>query len=329
MVLDLSSFSSASLPTWPFGVPEARPAGFFALCQRGCPRTDEACSGHPSLFEAAALRTARASYPSSEDLVRKFGPNCKDRRRSRHLGRSPVELSGSQILMQFLKDEGVEYIFGYPGGAVLHIYDEIYAQDDVKHILVRHEQGATHMADGYARATGKPGVVLVTSGPGATNAVTGIADRAHGLGADGGHHRPGPDPRHWQRCVPGGRLRGHHASLREAQFPREGPARPRRHAQEGVLRRDHRAAGTGGGRHPQGRDRAQRQDTVRVSDQREDAVLQSGGAGTPGADEAGARPDPVREAPDDLHRGRRRARRPRRTSWSASPARSATPSPTP
>ena len=86
-----------------------------------------------------------------------------------------VELSGSQILMQFLKDEGVEYIFGYPGGAVLHIYDEIYAQEDVQHILVRHEQGATHMADGYARATGKPGVVLVTSGPGATNAVTGIA----------------------------------------------------------------------------------------------------------------------------------------------------------
>ena len=86
-----------------------------------------------------------------------------------------MELSGSQILMQFLKDEGVEYIFGYPGGAVLHIYDEIYAQEDVQHILVRHEQGATHMADGYARATGKPGVVLVTSGPGATNAVTGIA----------------------------------------------------------------------------------------------------------------------------------------------------------
>ena len=86
-----------------------------------------------------------------------------------------MELTGSQILMRFLKDEGVEYIFGYPGGAVLHIYDEIHAQDDVKHILVRHEQGATHMADGYARATGKPGVVLVTSGPGATNAVTGIA----------------------------------------------------------------------------------------------------------------------------------------------------------
>jgi len=86
-----------------------------------------------------------------------------------------VELSGAQILLQSLADEGVEYIFGYPGGAVLHIYDAIFQQEAVKHILVRHEQGATHAADGYARATGKPGVVLVTSGPGATNAVTGIA----------------------------------------------------------------------------------------------------------------------------------------------------------
>jgi acetolactate synthase-1/2/3 large subunit len=86
-----------------------------------------------------------------------------------------VELNGAQILLQSLADEGVEHIFGYPGGAVLHIYDAIFQQEAVKHILVRHEQGATHAADGYARATGKPGVVLVTSGPGATNAVTGIA----------------------------------------------------------------------------------------------------------------------------------------------------------
>ena len=85
------------------------------------------------------------------------------------------QLSGAEIIIQYLKDEGVEFIFGYPGGAVLHIYDALYAQDDIKHILVRHEQGASHMADGYARATGKPGVVLVTSGPGATNVVTGIA----------------------------------------------------------------------------------------------------------------------------------------------------------
>jgi len=85
------------------------------------------------------------------------------------------QLSGAEIIIQFLKDAGVEFIFGYPGGAVLHIYDALYAQDDIKHILVRHEQGAGHMADGYARATGKPGVVLVTSGPGATNVVTPIA----------------------------------------------------------------------------------------------------------------------------------------------------------
>ena len=86
-----------------------------------------------------------------------------------------VELSGGEIVIQSLKDEGVEYVFGYPGGCVLHIYDAIFKQQDVKHVLVRHEQGATHAADGYARSTGKPGVVLVTSGPGATNAVTGIA----------------------------------------------------------------------------------------------------------------------------------------------------------
>ena len=86
-----------------------------------------------------------------------------------------MELSGAEIVVQALKDEGVKHVFGYPGGAVLHIYDAIFNQEDVQHILVRHEQGATHAADGYARATGKPGVALVTSGPGATNAVTGIA----------------------------------------------------------------------------------------------------------------------------------------------------------
>ncbi len=84
-------------------------------------------------------------------------------------------LSGGEMIARFLKDEGVEYIYGYPGGALLHIYDALFNQDAVEHILVRHEQAATHMADAYARATGKPGVVLVTSGPGATNAVTGIA----------------------------------------------------------------------------------------------------------------------------------------------------------
>ena len=86
-----------------------------------------------------------------------------------------MKLAGNDMLIQSLINEGVEYIFGYPGGAALHIYDAIFNQKEMQHILVRHEQGATHAADGYARATGKPGVVMVTSGPGATNAITGIA----------------------------------------------------------------------------------------------------------------------------------------------------------
>ncbi len=85
-------------------------------------------------------------------------------------------MTGAQIVIQALKDQGVDTIFGYPGGAVLPIYDEIFQQNDIRHILVRHEQAAAHAAEGYARSTGRPGVVLVTSGPGATNAVTGMVD---------------------------------------------------------------------------------------------------------------------------------------------------------
>ena len=84
-------------------------------------------------------------------------------------------LSGGEMIMRALKEEGVKMIFGYPGGAVLHIYDALYQQDAVEHILVRHEQAAVHAADGFARSTGEVGVALVTSGPGATNAITGIA----------------------------------------------------------------------------------------------------------------------------------------------------------
>ncbi|QFS83389.1 Acetolactate synthase isozyme 3 large subunit [Roseivivax sp. THAF40] len=85
-------------------------------------------------------------------------------------------MTGAKMVVQALKDQGVDTVFGYPGGAVLPIYDEIFQQNDIRHILVRHEQGAVHAAEGYARATGKPGVCLVTSGPGATNAVTGLTD---------------------------------------------------------------------------------------------------------------------------------------------------------
>ena len=84
--------------------------------------------------------------------------------------------SGAEVLLRALKDEGVEVIFGYPGGAVLPIYDALFSQNAIRHVLVRQEGGAVHAAEGYARSTGKVGVVLVTSGPGATNAVTGLCD---------------------------------------------------------------------------------------------------------------------------------------------------------
>jgi acetolactate synthase-1/2/3 large subunit len=87
----------------------------------------------------------------------------------------PMKLSGAEIVVRCLQEEGVEYLFGYPGGAVLYLYDELFKQDKVRHVLVRHEQGAIHAADGYARSTDKVGVALVTSGPGVTNAITGIA----------------------------------------------------------------------------------------------------------------------------------------------------------
>ncbi|WP_332815562.1 acetolactate synthase 3 catalytic subunit [Ramlibacter sp.] len=88
---------------------------------------------------------------------------------------TPTELRGAEIMVRALQAEGVKYVWGYPGGAVLHIYDALYKQDSIQHVLVRHEQAAVHAADGYARATGEVGVALVTSGPGVTNAVTGIA----------------------------------------------------------------------------------------------------------------------------------------------------------
>src|SRR5947199_7897570 len=84
----------------------------------------------------------------------------------------PNQMTGAAMIVRALIDHGVKHIFGYPGGAVLPIYDELFQQNDVEHILVRHEQGAGHAAEGYARSTGKPGVALVTSGPGATNMVT-------------------------------------------------------------------------------------------------------------------------------------------------------------
>ena len=86
-----------------------------------------------------------------------------------------MQMTGAEIVIRCLQEEGVEYVFGYPGGAVLNIYDELFKQDKVKHVLVRHEQGAVHAADGYSRITFKPGVAVVTAGPGVTDVVMEVA----------------------------------------------------------------------------------------------------------------------------------------------------------
>ena len=153
---------------------------------------------------------------------------------------SQAEMSGAEITMRCLQEEGVEFVFGYPGGAILPIYDEMFKQDKVKHILVRHEQAAVHGADGYARSTEKVGVVMVTSGPGVTNAVTGIATAYMDSIPLVDHQRPGADARHRPGRLPGGRHRRHHAPVREAQLPGQGRQGPRDHHQEGVLHRQDR-----------------------------------------------------------------------------------------
>ena len=136
---------------------------------------------------------------------------------------------------------------------MLPIYDAIFQQNDIRHILVRHEQAAAHAAEGYARSTGKPGVVLVTSGPGATNAVTGMVDALMDSIPIGDPDRPGPDLHDRQRRLPGGRHRRHHPALHQAQLAGQGHRAARRDHPPGVPRRDERPARPGARRHPQGR----------------------------------------------------------------------------
>ena len=162
------------------------------------------------------------------------------------------EMTGAEMVIEALADQGVQHIFGYPGGAVLPIYDAIFQQQKVQHILVRHEQGAVHAAEGYARSTGKVGCVLVTSGPGATNAVTGLTDALMRFDPARRHHRPGADASDRQRRVPGVRHGRHHAALHQAQLSGEEHRGSAARAARGVLHRLERPAGAGGRRHPEG-----------------------------------------------------------------------------
>ncbi len=160
----------------------------------------------------------------------------------------PNQMTGAAMIVRALIDHGVQHLFGYPGGAVLPIYDEIFQQSEVEHILVRHEQGAGHAAEGYARSTGKPGVVLVTSGPGATNMVTPLTDALMDLDPAGLHHRAGADASDRQRRVPGMRHRRHHAALHQAQLAGARRQRSGQGAARGVLCRHHRPSRPGAGR---------------------------------------------------------------------------------
>ncbi len=163
------------------------------------------------------------------------------------------KMTGAEMVIRALADQGVEHIFGYPGGAVLPIYDELFQQDKVQHVLVRQEGGAVHAAEGYARSTGKVGVVLVTSGPGATNAVTGLTDALMDsipvvcITGQVPTHLIGNDA--FQECDTVGITRPctkHNWLVKNVDDLAARAAR-------GLLRRPHRPARPRRGRHPQGR----------------------------------------------------------------------------
>ena len=162
------------------------------------------------------------------------------------------EMTGAEMVIEALADQGVKHLFGYPGGAVLPIYDAIFAQEKVQHILVRHEQGAVHAAEGYARSTGKVGCVLVTSGPGATNAVTGLTDALMDsipivcITGQVPTHLIGND------AFQEGRHRRHHPAVHQVQLPGQAHRGSAARAARGVPYRRERPARPGGGRHPEG-----------------------------------------------------------------------------
>ena len=159
-----------------------------------------------------------------------------------------MQATGAEIVVRCLAEEGVEHVFGYPGGAVLYIYDEIFKQDKFLHVLVRHEQAAVHAADAYSRSSRKTGVAIVTSGPGLTNAVTGLAtaymDSVPMVVISG----QVPDPRDRPGRLSGMRHGWHYASMRQTQLSGQGHQRSGTDHQKGVLHRPIRPAGTGAGR---------------------------------------------------------------------------------
>ena len=160
-----------------------------------------------------------------------------------------IKMKGSEAIVKALQDEGCDVIFGYPGGVVIPFYDALM-DSDLRHLLVRHEQGAAHAADGYARATGKVGVCIATSGPGRDQPGHRHRQRLPRLDPDRRHHRPGQERPHRHRRLPGGRHDRHHAADRQALLPRAGRRRAAADHPRGVPHRRDRATGPGAHRHP-------------------------------------------------------------------------------
>ena len=216
-------------------------------------------------------------------------------------------VTGAQSLITSLEAAGVTDIFGIPGGAILPAYDPLMDSTRIRHILVRHEQGAGHAAQGYAAATGRVGVCMATSGPGATNLVTPARRRPHGLGADGGRHRPGRrrDDRH--RRLPGGRHPRHHDADHQAQLPGHRPRRHPAHDRRGLPHRLDRPSRPGARR--RGQVGAAGADDVRLADRAAPARLPPGDHAALQADPRGRPADPRGPAPGALRRRRRDPRR--------------------
>ena len=219
-----------------------------------------------------------------------------------------LKMTGAEMVIRALADQGVEHLFGYPGGAVLPIYDELFQQEKVKHVLVRQEGGAVHAAEGYARSTGKVGVVLVTSGPGATNAVTGLTDALMDsipvvcITGQVPTHLIGNDA--FQECDTVGITRPctkHNWLVKNVDDLVARPAR-------GVLRRPHRPAGPRGGRHPQGR--AVRHRHLHRPQGRQAQDLPAARQGRCQGHRARRRADEPRQEAAALHRRRRHQLRP-------------------
>lgn len=182
-------------------------------------------------------------------------------------------LSGAEMVVQSLVDQGVKQVFGYPGGAVLDIYDALHTLGGIDHVLVRHEQAAVHMADGLARATGEVGVVLVTSGPGATERHHWHCDSLYGLYSVGDPLGAGSHLAYRLRCLPGVRHGGDFPSGGEAQFPGEADRRYSRRAEESLLAGGQRSPRSGSGRSAEGYSQSGEEAALRLAGRSEHALV--------------------------------------------------------